>query len=91
MWSHYRWMTLGVVAILTACSLGPNYKRPKVDLPGQYRNDQGAACEFLSQVLAAPRLDPHDDELDYISIRRRDGSLLAFAVQHHPEIGTQPQ
>src|SRR5271163_3193519 len=37
------------------------------------RNDQGAACEFLSQVLAAPRLDPHDDELDYISIRRRDG------------------
>jgi class 3 adenylate cyclase len=56
------------------------------------RNDQGAACEFLSQVLAAPRLDPHDDELDYISIRRRDGSLLAFGVQHHavcdPEILT---
>jgi class 3 adenylate cyclase len=47
------------------------------------RSDQGAACAFLSQVLAAPRLDAHDEELDYISIRRRDGSLLAFAVQHH--------
>ena len=36
MWSHYRWMTLGVVAILTACSLGPNYKRPDVPPPAAW-------------------------------------------------------
>lgn len=48
------------------------------------RNDPAAACAFLSQVRAAPRVDTHDDELDYISIRHRDGALLAFAVQRHP-------
>ena len=49
------------------------------------RNDRAAACAWLSQLLTAPRLDSRDDdELDYISVRLRDGSLLAFAVQHHP-------
>jgi class 3 adenylate cyclase len=49
------------------------------------RNDRGAACAFLSRLLNTPRLDSHDDhELDYVSIRLRDGSLLAFAIQHHP-------
>jgi len=48
-------------------------------------NDRPAACAFLSQLLKAPHLESHDDhELDYVSIRRRDGSPLAFAVQHHP-------
>src|SRR5579863_7669592 len=47
-------------------------------------NDQAAACAFLSRVLAAPRFGPSDDDLDYVSIRRTDGSILAFAVQNHP-------
>jgi class 3 adenylate cyclase len=47
-------------------------------------NDQAAACAFLSQLLAAPRFGPNDDDLDYVSMRRLDGSILAFAVQHHP-------
>jgi class 3 adenylate cyclase len=47
-------------------------------------NDQGAACAFLSQLLASPRFGPNDDDLDYVSMRRADGSILAFAVQHHP-------
>jgi class 3 adenylate cyclase len=46
--------------------------------------DRAAACAFLSQVLAAPRFGPNDDDLDYVSMRRRDGSILGFAVQHHP-------
>jgi len=48
------------------------------------RNDRAAACAFLSQVLASPRFGPNDDDLDYVSIRPRDGSILGFAVQHHP-------
>jgi class 3 adenylate cyclase len=49
------------------------------------RNDQAAACVFLAHLLTAPHVASNDDpDLDYISIRRRDGSLLAFAVQHHP-------
>jgi class 3 adenylate cyclase len=48
------------------------------------RNDRAAACAFLSQVLTAPRFGPNDDDLDYVSIRPRDGSILGFAVQHHP-------
>lgn len=49
------------------------------------RNDQAAACAFLAHLLATPHVASNDDpDLDYISIRHRDGSLLAFAVQHHP-------
>ncbi len=48
------------------------------------RDDRAAACAFLSQVLASPRFGPNDDDLDYVSIRLRDGSILGFAVQHHP-------
>jgi class 3 adenylate cyclase len=48
------------------------------------RNDRAAACAFLSQVLASPRFGPNDDDLDYVSIRPRDGSILGFTVQHHP-------
>ena len=48
------------------------------------RHDQAAACAFLSQVLAAPRFGLNDDDLDYLSVRFRDGSTLGFAVQHHP-------
>jgi class 3 adenylate cyclase len=48
------------------------------------RNDRAGACAFLSQVLASPRFGPNDDDLDYLSIRPRDGSILGFAVQHHP-------
>jgi class 3 adenylate cyclase len=48
-------------------------------------DDRVAACAFLAQLLKAPQVESHDDhELDYVSIRRRDGSLLAFAIQHHP-------
>ncbi|HUA01320.1 MAG TPA: adenylate/guanylate cyclase domain-containing protein [Candidatus Aquilonibacter sp.] len=48
------------------------------------RNDQAAGCAFLSKLLASPRFGPNDDDLDYVSIRHPDGSILAFAVQHHP-------
>jgi class 3 adenylate cyclase len=49
------------------------------------RGDRTAACAALAEILKAPRVEAHDDhELDYISMRRRDGSLLAFAVQRHP-------
>ena len=48
-------------------------------------NDPAAACAFLAHLLATPRVVSNDDpELDYISIRHPDGSLLAFAVQHYP-------
>ena len=53
------------------------------------RNDRVAACAFLSQVLASPRFGPNDDDLDYISIRPRDGLILGFAVQHHPVCDSQ--
>src|SRR5262249_49186252 len=49
------------------------------------RGDRAAACAALSEILKTPRMKAHDDhELDYVSIRRRDGSALAFAVQNHP-------
>jgi class 3 adenylate cyclase len=48
------------------------------------QGDQPAACAFLSRLLTSPRVGPNDDDLDYVSIRRPDGSILAFAVQNHP-------
>jgi class 3 adenylate cyclase len=48
------------------------------------QNDQAAACAFLSRLLASARVGPNDDDFDYVSIRRPDGSILAFAVQNHP-------
>ena len=48
------------------------------------RHDRAAACAFLTQALAAPRFGPNDDDLDYVSVRLADGSILGFAVQHHP-------
>ena len=48
------------------------------------QSDQSAACAFLSRLLASPRVGPSDDDLDYVSIRRPNGSILAFAVQNHP-------
>jgi len=48
------------------------------------RNDRPGACAFLAQVLASPRFGPNDDDLDYVSVRARDGSILGFAIQHHP-------
>src|ERR1700733_7979155 len=47
-------------------------------------NDRPSACAFLSRLLASPRVGPNDDDLDYVSIRRPAGSILAFAVQNHP-------
>jgi class 3 adenylate cyclase len=47
--------------------------------------DRTAACAALSEILKAPQVNARDDhELDYLSIRRRDGSVLAFAAEHHP-------
>jgi len=49
------------------------------------RGDRAAACAAISEILkASPRKAQDDHELDYLSIRRRNGSVLAFAVQHHP-------
>jgi len=46
------------------------------------RNDPAAACAFLVHLLAAPSVNSKDDpELDYISIRHRDGSLLEMLEQ----------
>src|ERR1700683_5131743 len=47
-------------------------------------NDQAAACAFLSRLLASPRVGPNDDDLDYVSIRRPNGSIVACALQKHP-------
>ena len=49
------------------------------------RGDRAAACAAISEILkASPRKAQDDHELDYLSIRRRNGSVLAFAVRHHP-------
>ena len=48
------------------------------------RGDRDEACAALSDILRAPQVKAQDDhELDYLSMRRRDGSVLAFAVQNH--------
>ena len=65
MWSHYRWMTLGLVAVLTACSLGPNYKRPDVPPPaawlGAVQDRDPAAAAWPSadwwHAFNSPELD----------------------------------
>jgi class 3 adenylate cyclase len=53
------------------------------------QNDLAAACAFLSRLRASPRVGPNDDDLDYVSMRRPDGSILAFAVQNHPVCDAQ--
>ncbi len=52
-------------------------------------HDRAAACAFLSQLVASPRFGPNDDDLDYVSIRPVDGSILGFAIQHHPVCDSQ--
>ena len=41
-------------------------------------------ARFSRKCWPSPRFGPNDDDLDYVSIRPRDGSILGFAVQHHP-------
>lgn len=35
--SHFSLSLLLVIANLTGCAVGPNYRRPIVDVPGTYR------------------------------------------------------
>lgn len=35
---------LGLLVILTGCAVGPNYKRPAVDVPGMYRGANGSSA-----------------------------------------------
>ena len=42
---------LFLILFTTACAVGPNYKRPKVDVPGEYR---GVAEQNASQALQNP-------------------------------------
>ena len=48
---------LSLLVFTTACAVGPNYKRPKVDVPGAYRGapeEMAQAGEQSSQTAANP-------------------------------------
>jgi multidrug efflux system outer membrane protein len=48
-----RWLLVVVVALLTAaCTLGPNYRRPSVEMPAAYRDTTDATPQSGSASLA---------------------------------------
>ena len=51
---------LSLILFTTACAVGPNYRRPKVDVPGEYRgaSPQDAAQPQPGQQGSKPAGDP---------------------------------
>ncbi|MGE5324804.1 MAG: efflux transporter outer membrane subunit [Actinomycetota bacterium] len=63
-------ISLLALLLLAGCTLGPNYKRPKVDTPSIYRADQGAAGSSLgNEKWWAVFDDPQLQELLRTAIR----------------------
>ena len=55
-------LVVGLVLLLGGCTVGPNYKRPGVTLPDQYRGEQtGAAAASLADTKVSDLF--HDDTL----------------------------
>src|ERR1041385_8728132 len=61
---RFRWILLALpVLALTGCMMGPNYKRPDVPMPGQYRGAAGASIPPSASSLADTKsADLFDDE-----------------------------
>src|SRR5271167_2565709 len=73
------WLALATSAALTACSLGPEYKRPDVPLPAAWRESSKADAAIWPSAdwwrgFGSPELD------DYIAEARRTNNDLAAAV-----------
>ncbi len=55
-WSRARaprfscWLLLGALALLASCAVGPNYKRPVLDTPANYRFATGQATNSLGDL-----------------------------------------
>jgi outer membrane protein, multidrug efflux system len=47
----HRIVLLSAILLISGCAVGPNYKRPAIEVPGSYR---GAATEQATQTQTAP-------------------------------------
>ena len=98
-WRSCRWMALGVVSVLAACSLGPPYKHPDIAPPVAWRSDgpSGAAVQQTDEAAAAwPSSDwwlafnsPELNEL--ICEARSANDDLAAAIARVDEADAQAQ
>ena len=81
---HQMWLALSVLG-LTACTVGPDYERPKMDLPGQYNAEvpvSGSPAAAQPSVLRADWWALFNDaELDrLVSLALTNNADLQMAV-----------
>ena len=71
--------SIGLVLLLSlcGCKLGPNYKRPALDVPGQYR---GTAPDLPQQPAGGPF-----GEMKWSDVYRNDATLMAALANHGAE------
>ena len=92
-----RWMALGILSALSACSVGPRYKRPEIAPPAAWQADQAAsptqhpdsAADWPSSDWWRTFKSPELDEL--IAEAREANDDLAAALARVDEADAQAQ
>jgi len=84
--THSRFLVCALfvsMAVFTACTVGPNYKRPIVDVPGTYR---GSISEETATAALAP-----SNEMQAAKVAPAQGPSSSFGDEKWWEVFQDPQ
>ncbi len=94
------WPLLGATAWLAACTVGPDYRRPEVEVPQQWRIEYPAASEVantqwweqfgdpvLNDLIAAALRDNRDVRIAAARVDQFVGALQSTRSQFYPQLG----
>jgi multidrug efflux system outer membrane protein len=93
-------ITLSLAALLAGCTVGPNYVRPTVEAPAQWRIDYGQAAELantrwwlqfddpaLTQLIETALQGNPDLRIAAARVEQFIGQLATTRAQFYPQIG----
>jgi outer membrane protein, multidrug efflux system len=93
-------VTLSLAALLAGCTVGPNYVRPTVEAPAQWRIDYGQAAELantrwwlqfddpaLNRLIEAALQGNPDLRIATARVEQFIGQLATTRAQFYPQIG----
>lgn len=72
--------SFGAILLLSSCTVGPNYQRPKVDVPPAYRGataEQSSAASFGSEKWAQVFTDPELQNLIQLALKQNYSVQIA--------------
>ena len=76
---HKFWTVLLLVLFMGGCTVGPDYKRPAVDVPAGWRLDEKEVKDLANSTWWQQFNDPVLNELISISLRENKDLLIAAA------------